>query len=216
MMAWLERFSPTPGRSARTSMPSSRRCACRPDARAHQECGRMDAAGASRMISRARNSLSSPSIRALTPVTRLPSNIKPVADGAVDDGEIAARAHRRIEIADRRRGALVRPVAHRHRAVAVAKIRVHVGDERDLPLLREGMHGLRQRRPVVRLGAADRHRPVLAVQLAGEIQLVLELAVERQHVVPAPTRRADALPIRRNRRAFRERRPCPSPRSRRP
>ena len=25
MMAWLERFSPTPGRSARTSMPSSRR-----------------------------------------------------------------------------------------------------------------------------------------------------------------------------------------------
>ena len=32
-MAWFDRFSPTPGRSARTSMPCSRRCRGRPDAR---------------------------------------------------------------------------------------------------------------------------------------------------------------------------------------
>src|SRR5262245_24793241 len=85
--------------------------------------------------------------------------------GAVDDSQIAARAHRRIEIADRRGRAFVRPVAHGHGAVAIAKIRIHVRDERDLPLLREGTYRLRQRRPVFRLSAADRHWAVAAVQL---------------------------------------------------
>ena len=115
--------------------------------------------------------------------------------GAIDDGQIAAGAHRRIEIADRRRRALVRPVAHRHRAIAVAEIRIHVGDERNLALLRERMHRLRQRRPVVRAGAADRHRSAAAVHFAAEIQVVLELAIIRQHVVPAPSSRSVRLPF---------------------
>src|SRR5262249_47040767 len=84
--------------------------------------------------------------------------------GTVDDPQIAARAHRRIEIADRRGRALVRPVAHGHGAVTLAKIRIHVLDERGLPLLREGMHRLRERRPLFRLGAADRDRAIAAVQ----------------------------------------------------
>src|SRR5262245_5068980 len=84
--------------------------------------------------------------------------------GTVDDPQIAARAPCRIEIADRRGRALARPVAHGHGAVAIAKIRIHVRDERDLPLLRKGMYRLRQRRPVFRLGAADRHRTIAAVQ----------------------------------------------------
>ena len=113
----------------------------------------------------------------------------------IHDGQIAASAHRRVEVADRRRCALVRPVAHGHRAVAVAEIRVHVGDERDLALLRKSVDRLRQRRPVFRLGAADRHRAVAAVQLAGKIQLVLELAIVRQHVGPTPTGRAVRLPF---------------------
>ena len=57
------------------------------------------------------------------------------------------------------------------------------------------MHRLRQRRPIVGRGAADRHRPVLAVQRAAEIEIVLELAVIGQHVVPAPTGGAERLPF---------------------
>ena len=134
-------------------------------------------------------------MRTSTPVARLPSNDDARHGGVVDDREIGTRAHRRIEIADRRRGALLGPVAHRHRAVAVAEVRVHVGDERDLVLLRVDVHGLGQRRPVVRLGAADRHRAVLAVLLAAEIEIAFELAEERQHVVPAPAGRAQRLPL---------------------
>src|ERR1700730_4545663 len=62
--------------------------------------------------------------------------------GAVHDCQVAAAAHGSAEIADRRRGALLRRVAHRHGAIAVAKVRIHVGDERNLPLLREDMHRL--------------------------------------------------------------------------
>ena len=113
-----------------------------------------------------------------------------------DDGKIAAPAHRSIEVADRRRTALVRPVAHGHRAVAVAEVRIHIGDERDLPLLRIRVNRLGQRRPVLRLGAADRHRPVGPVQLAGKIYLVLELAEIGEHVAPAPAGRAQGFPFR--------------------
>src|SRR2546423_1183479 len=44
---------------------------------------------------------------------------------AVDEDEIFARAYRRTEVADGRRGALARPVAHRYGTIAVAKIGVH-------------------------------------------------------------------------------------------
>ena len=115
---------------------------------------------------------------------------------AVDDGEVVSRPHRGVEIADRGGGALVRPVALRHHAIAVAEIRVHVGEERHLPLLRKGLHRLRQRRPILLLGAADRDRAVLAVLVTAEIEIVLELAIERQHVVPAETLGAEFLPLR--------------------
>ncbi len=147
------------------------------------------------MISRPENSFSSPPILAVTPVARRPSNTRPVTKASVQDAEIGAAAHIGAEIADRRRGALERPVAHRHRAIAVAEIGIHVGDERHLPLLRKSVHRLRQWRPIVGRGAADRHRPILAVQRAAEIEIVLELAVIGQHVVPAPTGGAERLPF---------------------
>jgi hypothetical protein len=113
----------------------------------------------------------------------------------VDDVQVVAAAHVGVEIADRRRGAFFRPVAHRHRAIAVAKIRIHVGDKRNLPLLREDLHGFRQRRPVFRPGAADRHRAVLAVERAVEIPIALKLAEVGQHIVPAPAGGALRLPF---------------------
>src|SRR5205085_10456916 len=62
---------------------------------------------------------------------------KPGHEGVADDAEIVTPPRIGIEIANRRRGAPQRPVAHRHSAIAVAKIVVHVGDERHLTFLRE-------------------------------------------------------------------------------
>src|SRR5262249_25507745 len=132
-MAWLERFSPTPGRSARTSIPSSRKCPAGPMPERSRNAGECTPP-AERMAPAARRA----DDRARAKSPRLPAD--PRADAgdaapleyqaghgrAIDDRQIAARAHRRVEIADRRRCALVRPVAHGHRAVAVAKIGVHV------------------------------------------------------------------------------------------
>src|SRR5262245_44957464 len=56
--------------------------------------------------------------------------------GAADDREIGATADGGIEITNGRRRALVGPVAHRHGAVAIAEVRVHIGDEGELALLR--------------------------------------------------------------------------------
>src|SRR5579862_8031621 len=74
-----------------------------------------------------------------------------------DDRQVAAVSGWRIEITDRCRGPLLWPVAHGHCPIAVAEIRVHVGDKRNLAFLRELVHGLRQWRPVFHLGAPDRH-----------------------------------------------------------
>ena len=77
-MAWLERFSPTPGRSVRTSMPSSRNPPAAPMPERIRNAGECTPP-AERMTSRPRSSLTAPSMRAVTPVTRRPSNNKPVA-----------------------------------------------------------------------------------------------------------------------------------------
>src|SRR5262245_3593267 len=134
----------------------------RPYSRAHQKRRRMQAAEREDDLSRAQCFL-------LSAETDADAGGAPALeyqagrDGAVDDHQIAARAHCGVEVADRGGRALVRPVAHGHGAVAIAKIRIHIRDERDLPFLREGMYRLRQRRPVFRLGAADRHRAIAAV-----------------------------------------------------
>ena len=166
----------------------------RPDARPHQEHGRMHAAGGEDDLARAEFLCLAADPRA-DAGHAAPLEHQAARSRTIHDRQIAASAHPRVEIADRRRRALLRPVAHGHRAVAVAEIRVHVGDERDLALLRESVDRLRQRRPIFRLGAADRHRAVAAVQVAGKIQLILELAIVREHVGPAPTRRAVRLPF---------------------
>ena len=57
------------------------------------------------------------------------------------------------------------------------------------------MHGLGQRRPILHRGPPDRHRTVLAVRRTAEIDVVLKLPEERQHVVPAPARGAKRLPF---------------------
>src|SRR6516225_9893715 len=94
------------------------------------------------MISPAKNSLCSPSIMTRTPAVEQQSDGESVGY----DGEIAATACGSVEVANRRRRPSQRPIAHRDRAIAVAKIAVHIGDEWDLPFLRENMHCLGERR----------------------------------------------------------------------
>ena len=166
-----------------------------PDAGAHQESGRMHAARGQDDLARVEPLHLSAADLCGHAADAAPFEQQCRDGGTIDDGQISARSHRSIEIADRRRRALVRPVAHRHRAIAIAEIRIHVGNERNLPLLRERMYRFRQRRPVVRPGAADRHRTAAAMHVAAEIQVVLELAVIGQHVVPAPAGRSVRLPF---------------------
>ena len=52
-----------------------------------------------------------------------------------------------------------------------------------------------ERRPVLPRDAADRHRPVIAVQVAREIEIGFELAKIGQHVVPAPAASAEVAPL---------------------
>ena len=175
-------------------MPCSRRCAAGPDAVAHQHRRRMDAAEADDDLLAGK-------------LLRLPGDLGRHADGflavefdarrgrARNDRQIRPRAHARVEIADRRGRALVRPVADRHHRIAVAEIRVHVHDGRKLPLGREAFQHLRQRRPLLLGHAAHRHRPVVAVQLAAVVEILFELLEERQHVVPAPAFRAERFPF---------------------
>ena len=176
-------------------MPWSRRSIRRPDARTHQHGGRVDAAerhddlAATKLDVRAGNVC----LHADRPVA-IEQQLR--HERPIGDGQIAARAHRRIEIADRRGRPLVRPVAHRHRAIAVAEVAVHVGDEGNLPLLRIVMHRARQRRPIRDRRTPDRDQPVAAVQIAaGEIEVLFEFAKERQHIVPAPAGGAQRLPF---------------------
>ena len=69
---WFMRLRPTPRRSARGSMPCSRRCSCGPSPERIIRAGEK-IAPAHRITSRARKSRSSPSTRARTPVMRRPS-----------------------------------------------------------------------------------------------------------------------------------------------
>src|SRR5262245_65308591 len=79
----------------------------RPDAGAHQERRRMYAAGGEDDLARAQ-----PPLLTLDP--RADADDAAAVEqqagrgGAVDDGQITARANRRVEVADRRRCALVR------------------------------------------------------------------------------------------------------------
>src|SRR3954467_2891186 len=81
-----------------------------------------------------------------------------------DDGEITPRADVGGEIADRRRGALARPVADWNDGVAVAEVGVHVGDEGKLPLLGEAFQRLGDRRPLSLGRAPDRPGALGAVR----------------------------------------------------
>src|SRR5215203_2565686 len=92
-----------------------------PDARAHQERGRMYAAGGQDDLARTELPCLTADLYGHAGDTA-PLEQQRRDSGTIDDGQIAARAHRRIEIADRRRSALVRPVAHGHRAIAIAEI----------------------------------------------------------------------------------------------
>ncbi len=119
-----------------------------PDPGAHQHRGCLDRAGAEDDFACAEFALLAVdgrghAARALSVEQQL-RNIR-----AGRDRQVRPRAHRRIEIADRRRGATRRRVAHRQRTVAVAEIAVHVGDKRHLPRLRECVSRARDRRPVL-------------------------------------------------------------------
>ena len=115
----------------------------RSDARSQQEGGRMDAAGGQNDLARAKLSLLAADPRG-NAGDAAAVECEAGRDGAADDGEIAAAPHRCVEIADRARRALARPIAHRHCAVAVAKVAIHVCNEGNLPLLRVRMHCLRK------------------------------------------------------------------------
>ena len=150
---WLDRLAPTPGMSARTAMPCSRRCAAGPMPQRISMAGEWMPPRLT-MISRPVNAFVSPPIVGADAGGAAAVERDVGHRRAADDGEIAPRADVGGEIADRGRGPLVRPVADRRDRVAVAEIRVHVGDERNLPLVGEALQRLGDRRPTAPWGDA--------------------------------------------------------------
>ncbi len=152
---------------------------------------------------------------AATPIAR-PTVEQQAGDrGVGENSEIAAAAHVGGEIADRRRRALVRPVAHRHAAIAVAEVGIHVGDEAEFAVLarKRAPPSTAAPNPLPWCGGSAPARPCRAARRRNRDRF--RACGNRAARRPSPSRRRRALATRRNRRACRDRRPCPSRSSRR-
>ena len=181
----------------------------RPDAGAHQQRRRLDAAAAqddfagAEFARRARHrGLHADGAPAVEDDLR--------GDRARQDRQVLAPARRGIEIADRRRGAALRRIAHRQRAIAVAEIAVHVGDEGKLALVAR-MRGRRApaaSRPRTGCGGSASARRDRAVRRRNRdrSRACGNTAARRSR----PSRARRAHPIRRSRRECRATRPFPS------
>src|SRR4249919_1318534 len=112
---------------------------------------------------------------------------KPFNEGVREEPEIGAPTSLSAEIAHRRRYALSRAAADRHRAVAVLDLTVHIRDMLPGATADGFRNRLAEARPFGQLMAAYRDRSVPSVQRPIEVQVVLELSVIREHIAPRPT-----------------------------
>ena len=146
-------------------------------------------------ISLPRNSCSAPLTVALTPTQRVPSNSSSLTCVRVRDRQIGPLARLAIEIAHRRRDAVLVLVGMRDREIAVGELTVLVGQIWHPCGLAGLGHRMRMAGPVFPGNTAHRNAAVLAVIRAGEIEIVLDLLEIRQHVVPRPAGRAARFPF---------------------
>src|ERR1700738_2215608 len=111
------------------------------------------------------------------------------------DRQIGAPARFAIEIAHRRRDALLGMIGVRHRKRAFDELAVLVGQERVAGELAGLSNGWRVPGPVLLRDASDRDAAILAVERPVEIEIALDLLEVGQHVLPAPARGAAGLPF---------------------
>ena len=111
------------------------------------------------------------------------------------DGEILPRAHGRREVRHRAGHAPVVLVDRgRHRHHAVFPLAVLVRHDRQAALAQHVGDDLHEAGPILRGIAPDGDRAVLAVIVAGEIEVAFELAEVGKHRGEIPARRAHLLP----------------------
>ena len=187
----------------------------RTDPGAQQQRRRLDAAAAQDDFARAELARPAPATVAFTPTARLPSNTISEAVACCRIVRFWRARTSRIEIAERRRRAALRRIAHRQRAIAVAEVAVHVGDHRHLAARRRtharraraasSSRGRRGGSVSVRRARAARRRSRDRSRACGS------RAARRSR--PSRARRAHS--IRRSRPACRAARPFPSRSSRR-
>jgi len=114
------------------------------------------------------------------------STVAPTARAAVEqqlahvalrqDAEIGAPPRRRVEIGHRRRDAVGGRIVLRRREIAIDEGAVLIVEIAEAGLFERARRGLREAAPLGALHALDRERAALAVELVGEIVVVLELA----------------------------------------
>src|SRR6516162_3180039 len=111
------------------------------------------------------------------------------------DREIGALSRLAVEIAHRRRDALLVLIGVRDRKITVDELAVLVGQERKARQLAGLGDGLRMCRPVRLRDTADRNAAVLSVVRPIEIEIALDLPEIGQHALPVPPRSASRLPL---------------------
>ncbi len=166
----------------------------RPDAGAQQMRGRMDRAGRE-------DDFASPKFLLAAIDQRLDADALRAFEQQLPhlrvgrDRQIGALARRAIEIAHGGGDALLIPVGMRHRKIAVDELAVLVRQELEAGLLAGFGHRLAVFGPVCLRNSTHRDASFLAVVRAVEIEVVLDLLEEGQHVVPAPARGAARFPL---------------------
>ncbi len=188
---WSWRLRPTPGRSARTSMPSAASSLGGPDAREQEQLGRLHRAGADDDLALGAKLRDAPSRATSTPLQRSPSKSSRRAWAPVSTVRFGAAA-----IGARNAVALLwrTPVldVERTEGDAVQGLAVVVVVERDARLLCGGDDGGIERvRLVARADVQGAARPVVGRRAAVEVLGPLE---ERKHVLVAPAIVADVGP----------------------
>src|SRR6202158_1619579 len=111
------------------------------------------------------------------------------------DRQIGAAARLAVEIAHRRRDALLGLIGVRHREIAFDERAVLVGEKRIAGELAGLGNRLRVPGPVLLRDASDRDAAILAVERPVEIEVALALLEEGRYVVPAPAHGAAGLPF---------------------
>ena len=162
---WSCRFSPTPARSATTSIPNAAELGRRPDAGELQQLGRIDRPAAQdHLAPRARLVVASAAPVVRTPTARRPSKAMRVASACVTTLRLRA-FHRRPQIGVGGRRAHAVPHRHVEGAKPLLPLAVEVGAHRIAGLAARLDEGLVER---VALGALrGRERPAVAAPGVG-------------------------------------------------